>query len=332
MAQAAEVDAADPMLARDGADSLERPVRTAQCRKAQPHGRATLPAARVRFNRGYNCRAMSLPILKTTVQSTPESLVRLYHQTQVQWTRHTSEETQLDCGTAMHNAELPHVFAANRVLEAALPPGVSPEVAFDEAESHFRSLSCTCSQWVMNPSASREQKGPLVEHLLSNGFAARTDDIMHLAHLPNRAIEGTSVSGLTIIPARASFKHARALIDEWSRPSNTPGLTDARMMHLDDPHYDALLALRDGAPAAHVGVLAMGEVGVIKQLYVSEAFRGQGIATVMMSRALEICARSLFKQILLAVAPANARAIAVYRKFGFAKVGDVVEYQRACAP
>jgi ribosomal protein S18 acetylase RimI-like enzyme len=149
---------------------------------------------------------------------------------------------------------------------------------------------------------------------------------MHLPRLPNRPIAGTAGAGLTIIPARASFKHARILFDELSGEWNTPELADAAMMHLDDPHYDALLALRDGAPVAHVGVLAMGEVGLIEQVFVTETARGRGVATHMISRALEICARSLFKHILLGVAPNNAPAVHVYEKFGFKKIGQFMGY------
>jgi ribosomal-protein-alanine N-acetyltransferase len=76
-------------------------------------------------------------------------------------------------------------------------------------------------------------------------------------------------------------------------------------------------------------VLAVGEIGRIEQVYVTESTRGQGIGTLMISRALEICARSLFKHVLLGVSPAKSNAIAVYRKFGFRKIGEFVEYQRA---
>ena len=66
----------------------------------------------------------------------------------------------------------------------------------------------------------------------------------------------------------------------------------------------------------------------IEQVFVAAALRGQGIATAMMSRAVEICARSLFKHIFLTVAPGNEPATAVYRKFGFRKIGECVAYQK----
>ena len=43
------------------------------------------------------------------------------------------------------------------------------------------------------------------------------------------------------------------------------------MMHLDDPHRDALLALKDSTAVGRDGVLAVGEIGLIESLYVAKA-------------------------------------------------------------
>lgn len=269
---------------------------------------------------------MPLPILKTNFV-TPESLIRFFHKTELEWTRHLSEESPLDVGTAMHNTQLPHSWMANRMLDAQLPEGLSPTDAVRMADEHFAARGLTCWQWVMNPSSAGERTLALINHLLSHGHRREVLDIMHMDHLPTTPIQ-IRAQGLTIIPARAAFKHARVLHEEGARRWRTPELADAAMMHLDDPHYDALLALTDGTPVAHVGVLAIGEIGLIEQVHVAEAFRGRGFATAMLSRAVEICARSLFKHILLSVAPDNEPAIHLYQKFGFRKVGEFVALQR----
>src|SRR5438067_1819420 len=85
----------------------------------------------------------------------------------------------------------------------------------------------------------------------------------------------------------------------------TEHLVEAAMAHLDDPHYDALLALKDGQAVAKVGVLAVGEIGRIEPMFVAESSRRQGIGRAMMLRALEICARSLFKHVFLSCMPDN---------------------------
>ena len=268
---------------------------------------------------------MPLPILHTTTDSSPETLVRLFHRTELHWMRHLGEEAQLDVGTAFTNPSLPNVWNANGMFDATLPEGTSADEAMAEVEAHFSANGTRCRQWVLNPAAPAERTTPLANHLLALGHRADFDDIMHLAGRPAGVIRETP--GLTIIPARASFRHARALAEERAADFGTPQLADSAMLHLDDPHWDALLALRDGVAVARVGVLAVGEIGRIDQVFVSAPFRRQGIGHTMMGRALEICARSLFKHVMLSVAPANREAISLYEQLGFRKIGQITAYR-----
>src|SRR6185295_14319170 len=122
----------------------------------------------------------------------------------------------------------------------------------------------------------------LVEHLLAHGFARRTYDIMHLAGQPAGAVR--EVGQLRIIPARASFRHARELAAEASAPI-TSQLVDAFITHLEDPQTDGRIALKEGnAPAAYVTVLTVGEMGCITELFVTSSLRRKGIGRTMMSR------------------------------------------------
>ena len=266
---------------------------------------------------------MPLPILQPSPDASPETLVRLYHRTELHWVRHVGEEAQLDVGTAFTNPALP-LREANLVLDAALPEGVSPEAAYAEAEAHFAARGARCLSWILNPSAPREQTRPLVEVLGAHGWRRWPLDVLYLAGRPAGAV--AEVGGLTIIPSRASFRHARSLAEQVAAEWREPPLADALMQHLDDPHFDAVLALRDGEAVAGVGVLAVGEVGRIAYPFVTPALRRQGIGRTMMSRALEICARSLFKHVMLGVAPNNPEAIAMYGGLGFRKIGEVQEY------
>jgi ribosomal-protein-alanine N-acetyltransferase len=249
--------------------------------------------------------------------------VRLFHRTELHWVRHVAEETQLEAGTAFTNPALP-LREANLVMDAALPPGVSADAAYAEVEAHFAARGARCLSWILNPSAPPEQTRPLIEALGVRGWRLWPLDILYLGGRPSGAV--TEVGGLTIIPARASYRHARALAEQVAAEWREPPLADALMQHLDDPHLDAVLALRDGDAVAGVGVLAVGEVGRIAYPFVAPALRRQGIGRTMMSRALEICARSLFKHVMLGVAPNNAEAIALYHGLGFRKIGEVKAY------
>jgi GNAT superfamily N-acetyltransferase len=269
---------------------------------------------------------MSLPILPSRPVASTADLIRFYCRTNLQWCQQIAEQTALEVGTALVNASLPEVWDANVVFDAAIPDGVSAIDAAGEAEAHFSASGSRLCKWVPNVSAPPERTTALVEHLQAHGFARRTYDIMHLAGQPAGAVR--EVAGLRIIPARASFRHARELAAEASAPI-TPQLVDALIAHLEDPQTDGLLALKDGnVPAAYTTVLTVGEMGCITELFVTSSLRRQGIGRTMMSRALEICARSLFKHVFLSCEPTNSGAIALYRQLGFEKIGDFVCYAR----
>jgi ribosomal-protein-alanine N-acetyltransferase len=229
-------------------------------------------------------------------------------------------------GTAYANSELAEVWDANTIRDVALSDELSAQEAFDQVEGHYASKNTKCFYWTFNPSAPPQRTGPLMELLLSRGYQVFGNDIMALQRATMPA--SSDVAGLKIIPARASFRHARQLFEESAARYKTPQLVEAMMLHLDDPHWDALLALKDGQPVGHIGVLAAGEIGRIDEVYVAKAHRQKGIGSLMLSRALEISSRSLFKHVLLSVNPKNAAAINLYQRFGFAKIGQITGYFR----
>lgn len=267
---------------------------------------------------------MPLPILNSRHEPSHADLIRLFHKTENLWCEHLAGAEALDVGTAFANGELAEVWDANNVRDVALSDEAGPQQAFDEVEAHYASKGTKCFYWTFNPSAPAQRTQPLMDLLVARGYQVYSNDVMamHQAQLrPSREL-----AGVKIIPARASFRHARQLWEEAAARFNTPGLVEAHMLHLDDPHWDALLALKDGEPVAFAGVLAVGEIGRIDDVYVAKAHRRQGLGDLMISRVLEISARSLFKHVLLSVFPKNAAAISLYQKFGFAKVGEIAGY------
>ena len=272
---------------------------------------------------------MPLPILHNYVDASPENLVRLYHRAVLHFVRHLGEEAALDAGTAFTNPQLAEVDDANCLLDATVPQGSSVADVMREVEAHFGAAGVACRAIVPNPSAPPERTDPLVDHLLASGWHRCAADILHYAGAPTSAPSAPPADPRpTVIPARASFRHARSLAEEAAAEADQPQLADALLAHLDDAHWDALLALRDGRAVASVGVLAVGELGAIDELYVSPAARRQGLGSVMLGRAMEICARSLFRHVMLSVAPGNIAAAAFYARRGFRPVGHVVSYRR----
>jgi GNAT superfamily N-acetyltransferase len=268
---------------------------------------------------------MPLPILNVLNTPSAADLVRYFHRTALHWARHVGDESVLDFGTAFTNAQLAGAPYFNQMLDALVPAGMNAAEVIAAAEQHFRETArVACRRWVLAPSAPEEQTRPLREALQSREYQRSAFDILYLGHQPTGSIE--SVGNLTVIPGRASYRHVRELAEEWAAEEKTPEVAEAMMMHLDGDHTDALLALKDGKPAAMVFVLAVGDIGCIEDVFVSAPFRGQGIGRTMMSRAMEICARSLFKHVFVGVDSSDGPANALYRKFGFQKVGEYVSY------
>ena len=269
---------------------------------------------------------MSLPILPSHRGLGAEDLVRLFYQAETDWGRQVGEESALDVGRALANRDLPEVSDANQVVDAAVPEGGTPEDAVAEAAAHFAAQGTSVLKWVMNPSLPPARTQPLADHVAARGFHPRGYDIYYLAGRPAGAIE--EIPGLTIIPARASFKQTRAIAEQAAAHYGFAQLADAIVLHIEDPQTDALLALRDGVPAAYVSILSRGEIGYISELYVAEPFRNLGVGRTMMSRAMEVCARAVHRHVFIGVDASNAPAAHLYARFGFKRIGVFSFYSK----
>jgi ribosomal protein S18 acetylase RimI-like enzyme len=262
---------------------------------------------------------MPLPILQTT----QEDLLRYYHRAQLQWARHLGSENQLDFGVAIFNPQLHDVHDANRILDAVLQPEESATAVIAQADAFFVEQGCRCQQWTLNESAPLHQRQRLENELQTQNYRRRVDHVMRLVGGPSIVpIRGD----LQILPARASFRHARQIAEQSADHRGLLQLADASMLHLDDPLWDALLALKDGVVVGRLGVLSVGEIGLIENVFVAEPFRRQGVAATLLTRAIEICQRSLFRHVLLGVESQNSAAISLYQKFGFTKVAEAVAF------
>src|SRR5258706_4360860 len=175
----------------------------------------------------------SLPILQVRREVTDSELLRLFHRADSTWVEAVAEGTLLDCGTAYANGELPCVWDANSVRDAALPEVMEPAAAVAEVAAHYAALGSRCAYWVMNPSAPEARTRGLAEYLLASGHHVVNDDIFYLRKVP-AAVQ--AVGGLTIIPARASYKHARQLAAEGLEGADARKRIEGRIHHLDNPH------------------------------------------------------------------------------------------------
>jgi GNAT superfamily N-acetyltransferase len=272
---------------------------------------------------------MPLPILAGEHHLDPADMERLFHRTGLYLSQEVGETRDLDCGTAVTNSAHPGIGEANHMWDASLAAGQSPSDAVAEAEAHFAGAGSVCGFWVINPAEPIERTQPLSEYLLSRGWRPRSTTIFHLSKAPLHTIP---MDGLTIIPSRASFRHAQNLAVSAAReidPARADALAFVTMLRLDDPHYDAMLALRNGTAVAQIGVLSVGDMGRLDGLFVHPEHRGHGLAKVMLARAMEVCARSVFRHVFTEIDPAQATANHLARAWGFEPIGSMLRLLRA---
>ncbi len=154
---------------------------------------------------------MPLPILKSPIIATPADLLRYASQLEIAWTAHLNAETMLDCGRAFIEPKLANVHYANRMLDAAIPPGSTAQEVVEQVDRHFAEAGSRCWQWVLNVSAPLDRTEPLAELLISRSYHQKFVDILHLPQLPR--LIPPAVGDLKIIPAflarLSAYSHAR---------------------------------------------------------------------------------------------------------------------------
>lgn len=255
---------------------------------------------------------MPLPILMAqTSGRDPIELLRFYARARVHYCRNLGEENELAAGVSFTNRDFPNMPEGNCLIDAVVPDGISAADAFSGVEEHFASHRTRCLEVNI--------KSPGLEPILiAKGYQRQQ---VRVAYVPTvRSLPDVGplkdLSGVKVIPARASYRHVS---DQYQ----------GKIALLDDGHWDALLALHNGQAVAGVGVLAVGDIGLIADLFVVETLRRRGLGRLMVARAMEICARSVFKHVFMRVGADNGAALNLCRAFGMAIIGEQIHYADA---
>jgi GNAT superfamily N-acetyltransferase len=261
----------------------------------------------------------SLPILKSSSAVSPDQLIRLFHQSQLEWSRHVGEETELDFGRGISNPLLPASKDANCVLDAFCLPGEQAAESLKQLREHLRTFaSLRC---VLNPSMNRDQVPMLRDLLSADGWLEDPLDILHVQ--PGSLSSSSVAEDIRIIPARASFRHYHQLMEQ-----RNPSSADEALLHLDDSHFDVLLALKQGVGIGSIGVLTSGETGTVREWFVLPEHRGKGIGQALFDRALEIAVRGLVRHLMIGLATDFDVASHLCRKRGFDKKGQWASFSK----
>lgn len=245
---------------------------------------------------------IQLNILDPAAENSP---LRIYRRAMQKWCSHVADEVALGEAGIYANASLSSVPEANCVL------GNLEVDAEEKVLAHFAQAGTRPRAWYLAGGQAQ----------LSN-LRKRHFELWRLDSEAGDLFQGHA--DLTIIPARASLPHARQ-IAAFIRPDADPQEAgEAAMCHLDDPHLDAILALYEGRAVGYASVLSTGEAGYVSELFVRQEHRGRGYGSALAGRILDICARSLFKQVVCGIEAGDEAAARFCQRVGFVP-GEVVE-------
>lgn len=106
--------------------------------------------------------------------------------------------------------------------------------------------------------------------------------------------------------------------DAWSK--------EAFLEELSSPFALLFTAKENGELAGYLALRCVLDEGEITNIAVSPAFRRHGCGKILMEQALLCAKQHGLCRLMLEVRKSNAPAIALYERFGFARVGERRNY------
>ncbi len=224
-------------------------------------------------------------------------------------------------GTAVYAPEYPLRHDSNYLLLDSLPPEVGANAIAGEAERLQSAAGLGHRHVMMTDSASAERLVP--------GFAAlgwETHRGLVMAH--RRAPEGPIDASDVVETDAARLREVRErqiLTYPWATPEVARQLLDARCLTPAPVRHFA--AFVEGEPVSWVERYRVGDVVQLEALETVEAFRGRGLASRVLMRALH-AAREEGATLVFLCADASDWPQHFYRRLGFDDIGRYLKFKR----
>lgn len=262
---------------------------------------------------------MRLDVLGATTTTDPLRVLALADQAYADYCAAGTTAEQIDLGLAVCSPQFGRVFDANRLFMARVPRGADADSMWRATREHYAARGSRCWRVTMARLATDAERTPLAELLIREGWREIRLDVMRL----ERRTTPPRPHDFKIVSARAALRLYEPFARE-AAASVQPQLADASIARLDDPQYDALVAIVDGRVVARAALMTSGGLGLIEQVRVLDAYQGRHIGRAVVEAAIELCARAQFKHVVLTVDPANTVARNLYASLGFAKLGEEI--------
>ncbi len=244
--------------------------------------------------------------------------------------RAVADETTLDGAVAFSSKRYPALVMANRAADLAAVEPVAADDLLHAIQAHFQDCGSRC---LALAGAGLVDSRPMRAAAEAAGFKPRPWEALILQrYRPPQ----TPRDDVQVIPARAAFEQtarlftAAGLEESNGDEQGARQRGDAVVEALDDPRFDLLLGRCNGEPVAAAGVVGLGQMGVIVELFTDPEHRGHGIGETMLDHLADLCHRARFEQVLVELPEAAAARSWLHRR-GFDRFAELERWQEADA-
>ena len=243
----------------------------------------------------------------------------------VRWTSRVYDELvsareAIDCGYAYTCEEFPDLSRCNFVGEVWLDDLERP--AAESVAEHFAARRVPCHGWVPAEGQEAEEVGRIA---LPLGFERYETRAFVLARAASPAAPRLRVIGARAM--RRAYTRVAAHRARLVGAAREQALA-CQLRRLEEPQYDAFVALEGDEPVGMVSVLQVGPQARLCDLYVLPERRRQGVGTGLLLYAIATARRWSLSPICAAAPADSAEAAGVLERAGFAPGGMIVGFRR----
>ncbi len=230
------------------------------------------------------------------------------------------ERETIACGYAYRSDRFAEVAECHFVGEVLL------ELCNDSltvVDTYFTRIGRECSRWVP---AADQPAAAVAELLAGRGFERRERVVFAW-----NGVERERPGGLRVVGARAMRRSYTRIAEARSAEGGgrADALTQLQLERLNDPQYDAFVALDGDEPVGMISLLQVGQIGRLCDLYVRKEHRRRSAARQLLHAALSAARRWALHPVVAAVEDRNEAGAGLLCGAGFAEAGRIVSFCRA---
>jgi len=238
------------------------------------------------------------------------------------------EKQTLDFGIAYYSERFRLLAEANQFREVVIEDNAHITTAYDQAERWFNDRHLFCFRW--SPAAGNAT-AELTRSLEQRGFRAEQRPALTLTQWADLATD----PDVRVLPARALRAAYRQTFVEAERPSLAAArelLAEAYCERLNDPQYDAFVALVDRKPAGRCTLYQVGDFARVMDFAVLAPFADSRVAQSLLAHVLIMAKRLAMRNVCVEIGPAHEHWRSAFEDVGFVADGAVTEFIREAPP